>query len=91
MYFIGNKFGKAIIIVLFSIVCYVGGKTSLLSMFSIQTVLGHPQYYMILAVPVVLLYNGEKGKSYKYFFYLYYPLHRYVISIVVYVYKWILF
>lgn len=87
MYFAGNKFGKAAVIVLFSAICYVGGKIPFLPMLPIQTVLGYPQYYMVLAVPFVLLYNGEKGKSCKYFFYLYYPLHRYAISVLVYVYS----
>jgi hypothetical protein len=40
------------------------------------------QYLMILALPFVLLYNGEKGKSHKYFFYVYYPLHQYIIVII---------
>ena len=88
MYFAGNKYGKAAVLVVFSMICYFGGQVELLKNYSIiGSVLGHPQYYMILAVPFVLLYNGEKGRGRKYFFYVYYPLHRYLISVAAFVYK----
>ena len=37
---------------------------------------------MILALPFMLLYNGEKGKAHKSLFYVYYPLHRNLLSFV---------
>lgn len=33
------------------------------------------QWIMIAALPIILMYNGKRGKGYKYFFYLYYPVH----------------
>ena len=33
------------------------------------------QWLQILALPVMLLYNGKKGAGLKYLFYIYYPLH----------------
>lgn len=37
---------------------------------------GTVQYYSLLALPLLLLYSGKRGKgNYKYAFYLFYPLH----------------
>jgi len=33
------------------------------------------QWLMVLSLPLMLRYNGERGKSWKYFFYLFYPAH----------------
>ena len=41
------------------------------------------QYTCLLALPLLLLYNGKKGKlNLKYFFYIYYPLHLVVIYLI---------
>ncbi len=37
------------------------------------------QCWMVLSIPFLCLYNGEKGGGSKWFFYAYYPLHRYII------------
>lgn len=47
---------------------------------------GEPFY--ILALPVMLLYNGEHGRKStfsKYFFYVFYPLHLWVIYVLNYI------
>ena len=87
MYFVRCNWGKALILAFFSGISYFGMNFG--STFSqlFMPMLGHPQYYMFLAAPFILLYSGEKGKAQKYFFYLYYPLHRYAISIIVYIYR----
>ena len=37
---------------------------------------GGIQFYALLSIPILLLYNGEKGTwNTKYFFYIFYPLH----------------
>lgn len=38
------------------------------------------QWGMMFAIPFILLYNGKKGKhGLKYLFYIYYPLHQYLL------------
>lgn len=40
------------------------------------------QCRMWLALPFMMLYNGERGRQSRWFFYWYYPLHRYAISVL---------
>ena len=40
------------------------------------------QCRMIFALPFMMLYNGERGRTCKYFFYWYYPVHRQIIVII---------
>lgn len=37
------------------------------------------QWMMVFALILILLYNGQRGRSVKYFFYFYYPIHIYVL------------
>ena len=37
------------------------------------------QWMMIGALPFLLSYNGQKGRGWKYFFYIFYPLHIFVL------------
>lgn len=46
------------------------------------------QWYGLLAVPLLLLYNGRRGKrNMKWFFYWFYPAHLALIQLVVYLVK----
>lgn len=38
------------------------------------------QWAMICAIPVIALYNGQRGRGIKNFFYVYYPVHCYLIA-----------
>ncbi|UJF15840.1 conjugal transfer protein TraX [Jeotgalibaca sp. MA1X17-3] len=44
------------------------------------------QWMMIFSIVPILLYNGQKGKSSKYFFYTFYPTHVYALYILSYFY-----
>ena len=47
--------------------------------------LGGIQYWSLLSLPVLLCYNGKRGKwKMKYFFYIFYPLHLAVLQGMVY-------
>lgn len=37
------------------------------------------QWMMVFSLPFMLMYNGKRGKSLKYFFYIFYPLHIWVL------------
>lgn len=46
-------------------------------------IMGASQPYAILALPLLLLYNGKRGKlKTKYFFYIFYPAHLAVIELI---------
>ena len=37
------------------------------------------QWMMVFAIPLMLLYNNDKGKGLKWLFYVYYPLHIWIL------------
>lgn len=60
---------------------------SVVYFFAIDKLYGILQMGVILAIPILGMYNGERGKSQKvnhfmkWFFYLYYPLHLFAIGL----------
>lgn len=56
--------------------------------FAIDKVYGILQMGVVLAIPVIKMYNGQRGKSprvnrfMKWLFYIYYPLHLLIIGLV---------
>ncbi|MFQ9564372.1 MAG: TraX family protein, partial [Faecalibacillus intestinalis] len=43
---------------------------------------GNPQWMMIFSLIFILMYNDEKGRGLKWFFYIFYPLHIAVLYII---------
>ena len=47
---------------------------------AIDMVNGYVQFFLLLAIPLLALYNGKRGKyKLKYVFYIFYPLHLVVL------------
>ncbi len=63
---------------------------SIVYFFAIDKVYGCIQMCVVLAIPVLMLYNGQRGKNkrinnyMKWAFYIYYPLHLFVIGAIQY-------
>lgn len=56
--------------------------------FALDRVYGLIQMAVVLAIPVLMLYNGQRGsgekinKAMKWLFYVYYPLHLFVMGLI---------
>lgn len=81
-----GNFGKQMLWMLFYVFLY-----SIVYFFAIDPVYGVMQMGVILSIPLLRLYNGKRGDNekingiLKWLFYLYYPLHLFVISLIHYV------
>lgn len=61
---------------------------SLVYFFAIDKVYGVLQMGVVLSIPVIAMYNGKRGKNpkinkfMKWFFYIFYPVHLFVIGLI---------
>ena len=73
-----KKIGIIIVYSLFSIFCYIAyfkwGQSPDFFTVYFYSFAGY-QWIMIIALPLILLYNGKKGIGMKYLFYVFYPVH----------------
>lgn len=77
-----NKKKLSIFYILFCLIILFTGYTKenpLESMF-----IWNIQWFMIFSLPIILLYNREKGANMKYLFYIFYPAHIYILTIICY-------
>ncbi|MCL2866061.1 MAG: conjugal transfer protein TraX [Lachnospiraceae bacterium] len=88
-YFVNRKMLNCLILVLLSGISYLLNHTLFMDLpfsnvlsFNFYQLFVSVQWYMVLAVPFIAFYNEEKGRSLKYFFYIYYPLHQYVLFLL---------
>lgn len=82
-YFVKDKARQILILAGFSSFSLVGAQ--IMNHASVMIFTGFfntVQFFMILFCPFIYMYNGEKGRSGKYFFYIYYPLHVFVLMFI---------
>lgn len=77
-----NNFKKQMLWMIFYVAIY-----AVVYFFAIDKVYGLIQMAVVLAIPVLMLYNGQRGqnpqvnKIMKWLFYVYYPLHLFIIGL----------
>lgn len=85
IYFSKAKWQKALVVFLFSLLSSSDMLESHFISTPISTFFNYPRHFMAFAIPFMLLYNGTRGKENKSFFYIYYPFHRYCISLLAFI------
>lgn len=84
LYYFNSKNSRIFIVTIFSLLALVGSIIiNYLDTFIFIDFFSYSQFFMILSIPFIYLYNGEKGIGRKYLFYIYYPIHAYVLCILV--------
>lgn len=87
LYFLRKKTWQCVAYFAFCIVCMIGTALAisnpniLVGSSFASLYFDQMQCWMILALPVMMLYNQKRGRKVKCFFYWYYPIHSYLIII----------
>ncbi|WP_407308969.1 TraX family protein [Desulfosporosinus sp. SB140] len=78
--FRNNRLKFSVMYIIFSVLMFASAG---LGGFTAQNLFyGNYQWMMIIALPLMLSYNGERGKGLKYFFYAFYPLHIWILFLI---------
>lgn len=78
-----NKFRNQMLWMVFFVFIY-----AIVYFFILDKIYAIIQLGVILAIPILFLYNGQRGKNrtinsiLKWFFYLYYPLHLFILGLI---------
>ena len=78
-----GNFGKQMLLMIFYVALY-----STVYFFALDKVYGLIQMAVVLSIPILMTYNGQRGKSQKvnklmkWAFYIYYPLHLLIIGCI---------
>ncbi|GAU79599.1 TraX family protein [Fusibacter sp. 3D3] len=82
-YFSKTNLKKAYILLIFSGLSFGGNFiASRASLWLFFDFFNPIQFWMVLFLPFIFLYNGQKGKPMKCFFYIYYPLHVFILMFI---------
>lgn len=87
LYFAGTQRRQCLVFSGFWLLCFMGWVAGLFfpelhSLPCFATYCNTLQLWMAPALLLLCLYNGRRGKSAKGLFYIYYPLHRYILFIL---------
>lgn len=80
IYFCKNLRQKCFVFILFCGVSFIGALSGG-DLYPVNEFMISGQYWMILALPFMYSYNGDRGNQRKLFFYIYYPVHRYLFAL----------
>lgn len=80
IYFCKNIRQKCFVFILFCGVSFIGALSGG-DLYPVNEFMISGQYWMILALPFMYSYNGDRGNQRKLFFYIYYPVHRYLFAL----------
>ena len=50
--------------------------------FNVESLLNYPQWMMVFSIPLIMIYNGNKGKDLRWFFYIFYPVHIWLLFLL---------
>lgn len=81
LYIFPTRKTQILIFSLFSCLSYLGSTLHLYTLYCADF-FSNTQFFMILSIPIYAIYNGDRGRKTKVFYYLYYPIHQTLLRIL---------